>query len=522
MENGENYKKSDDIPRVRGSEVFVGGLQNSVTQEMIHEVFSKCGDIVEIRMMTDSNGVLKGYCFVRFKTREAALKAQKDKNGLILQGKKIGVAPSTDQDTLFLGNLKKEWSQEDLESMVRQALQDVQSVELAMPPSTGESPPGKKQQNRGFAFVHFSTHSAAARAFRVANRADFLLGGKWHPAVDWASSEPEPDPEEMSKVKIAFVGNLPNNVNESFLRKLFEPFGKLERVAISRKSNMPVGFVHFEERSDLDAAIKDLDNKVVDGPDKGPKFKLQVSVAKPADKSKKRSHKETQNVDAIKSGGLGMVAVGEYGVGALSGPYAGYTDYAVTKYPRLTTGLHGMPKSQKGPREKVNYENRGSGALASTQSGRNIQLASREAGSLGVGRTSQISVLDSYPVLHATSNSDHLGYGSFGSSSAVGVHPNVSGVLPESLLPIMPSALGDARALPYRAGSGTIGNLGVVGLPSQETRAVERPSFKFDPFTGEPYKFDPFTGEPYKFDPFTGEPLQSTVGLSAQVGRKYY
>jgi hypothetical protein len=41
---------------------------------------------------------------------------------------------------------------------------------------------------------------AAARAYRLAQRSDFLLGGKWKPVVDWADTDPEIPEEEMAKV----------------------------------------------------------------------------------------------------------------------------------------------------------------------------------------------------------------------------------------------------------------------------------------------------------------------------------
>jgi RNA recognition motif-containing protein len=60
----------------------------------------------EIRMIKDQNGILKGYCFVCFATKEAAMKTHKEKNNITLQGKKIGVVLSLDKDILFLGNLQ--------------------------------------------------------------------------------------------------------------------------------------------------------------------------------------------------------------------------------------------------------------------------------------------------------------------------------------------------------------------------------------------------------------------------------
>jgi len=87
--------------------VFVGGLPRSATETTLREVFSPCGEIVDVRIMKDQNGIPKGYGFVRFAKREYANTAKRKKNGIELQGKKIVVDLSMDQDTLFFGNLCK-------------------------------------------------------------------------------------------------------------------------------------------------------------------------------------------------------------------------------------------------------------------------------------------------------------------------------------------------------------------------------------------------------------------------------
>ncbi|CAK9174127.1 unnamed protein product, partial [Ilex paraguariensis] len=68
---------------VKGSEVFVGGLAPTITEDKIREVFSTCGEILEVRLIKDPKGNLKGFCFVRFATKEAAQKAVKEKSGLM-------------------------------------------------------------------------------------------------------------------------------------------------------------------------------------------------------------------------------------------------------------------------------------------------------------------------------------------------------------------------------------------------------------------------------------------------------
>ncbi|CAI9758691.1 unnamed protein product [Fraxinus pennsylvanica] len=294
MSQPEHY--STDAKHAKGTEVFVGGLPSTVSEDKISKVFSGCGEIVEIRMIKDQKGNLKGFCFVRFATKEAADKAVKEKSGIVVDGKKIGVLPSIQQDTLHFGNLNKGWSADEFEKLVLQVFPDVVSVDLAM---LKDLPPGQKQRNRGFGFVKFSSHAAAARALRVGSQSDFRLGGKLHPSVQWAEEECEVDPTELAKVKIAFVRNLPTDADENYLKQLFEHFGKVDKVAISRKSSSPVAFIHFTERSDLERAINTMNEKTIQGPNSGPLVKLQVEVARPTGRSKKRAHEDSHSSPAM-------------------------------------------------------------------------------------------------------------------------------------------------------------------------------------------------------------------------------
>ncbi|KAK6117426.1 hypothetical protein DH2020_048835 [Rehmannia glutinosa] len=332
---------------VKGTEVFVGGLPRSISEEKIHKVFSACGEIVEIRLIKDKNGSLKGFCFVRFATKESAARAVREKSGTVLDGKKIGVLPSSEQDTLYFGNLNKAWSADEFERIVLQVFPDIESIDL---PMLKDTPPGQKQRNRGFAFVKFSSHAAASRAQRVGSQPEFRLGNL-HPAVQWAEEEHGIDAKELAKIKIAFVRNLPIDAEENYLKQLFEPFGKVEKVVVSKKGSSPVGFVHFAERlgdrmgeaereiehnytcapllltfrndedyrcgsggwwhsvivlvlyvlaflcalGDLERAIKELNEKTVQGPSGGPVCKLQVEVARPMDRNKKRVHENSES-----------------------------------------------------------------------------------------------------------------------------------------------------------------------------------------------------------------------------------
>ncbi|XP_049934904.1 uncharacterized protein LOC116259353 isoform X2 [Nymphaea colorata] len=503
--------------RAKGTEVFIGALGRSVTENMIHQVFSSCGEILEIRLMKDKNGISKGYCFVRFTTKDAALRAQKQKDGYVMEGKKIVVALSSDQSSLFFGSLRKDWSQEEFEKLVRQAFDDVLSVDLAMPLSPGESGRGKKQKNRGFAFVHFTSHAAAARAFRIGSKPDFRLGDDWHPIVDWAEKEAELDPEEMARITVAFVANLPGDVTEDYLRRLFEPFGKLERVAISRKSNVPVGFVHYTSRSDLDKAIKELDGKLVQGPGKGPKFNLQVSVARTIVKADKRTHDESQ----------------------------AKSTRGASQYKSSNTYDHSDDRKMKVPRVDSPVEDTGVAdpyeaavlSLPSSITGRLLRIFR-----LGIAtrydidiqcitslkelpESTAVAVLDEFlssgPVGHAKGayltsliakhQAGRLGitHDSFAvrrrSTEFTSIEPDFAKERASLHTPTYDSYISRPAAtssIRETAPSLSYEETIRADLRLASSGADRRPTFRFDPFTGTPYKFDPFTGEPIQHETF--------------------
>ncbi|XP_073005048.1 uncharacterized protein [Typha latifolia] len=537
---------------VKGSEIFVGGMPRTVTENMIRELFSPCGEIIEVRMMKDQSGNSKGFCFVRFMTKEAALQAQKEKNRVMLQGKNIGVALSSDQDSLFFGNLRKEWCSEEFDKLVRQAFQDVLSVDLAMPSSSENSSAGRKQLNRGFAFVRFSSHADAARAYRIGSKSDFLLGGL-HPSIDWAE-EPEIDPEEMAKIKTAFVGNLPTSSDEEYLKKLFEPLGKVERVALSRKGHFPVGFVHFAKRSDLDNAIKEMDGKTIQGPHRGPSFKIQVSVARPAGKDRKRVRDEAKSEPGNKS---------------KDPPDYSYESHVhdsldrQTKAPRLAnmvpasadpyeTAVLSLPSAVKecllqvlrlgiATRYDVDIhcitslkELPESAAIAVLDQHHMDKFAFRGNPSL-LPRSNYIakdSALLKLRAPHHGQGIDHSSarYSSY--SSSPGVYPYTSSLREDPLLSQSSvTKLGETTSSygklhpsfrDYKIGNSSDSQFTSSAERSAESpriksdpfaeRPAEHPQIKFNPFAERPaerprIKFDPFTGQPYRFDPFTGEPL---------------
>lgn len=143
-----------------------------------------------------------------------------------------------------------------------------------------------KIKNRGFCFLEFIDHKSASVAKRKLSSSRFNRVFNRELAVDWADPNDEPDEETMSKVKVLYVKNLSAEVTEEEVQKLFEPYGKLERV----RKMKDYAFVHFDQREDAVKAMEEQNTKVFG------KLPLEISLARPlTDKKKQAQQKRMEN-----------------------------------------------------------------------------------------------------------------------------------------------------------------------------------------------------------------------------------
>lgn len=74
---------------------------------------------------------------------------------------------------------------------------------------------------------------------------------------------------DILQVKALYVKNLPKDITQDRLRKLFEHHGKILKVVVPPakvgKENSRYGFVHFAERSSAMKALKNTEKYEIDG-----------------------------------------------------------------------------------------------------------------------------------------------------------------------------------------------------------------------------------------------------------------
>ncbi|KAL2017560.1 hypothetical protein VTK56DRAFT_1994 [Thermocarpiscus australiensis] len=179
--NGETSEKS--------STLWVGNLGWAVDDNTLYEEFQSIEGIVSARVVTDKeSGRSRGFGYVDFDSPQAAEKAYNEKNGANLQGRdlrldfaskpsadaapnqraadrarKHGDVVSPESDTLFVGNLAFNASEDSVSAFFNEVAQ-VQSLRIPTDQESGRP--------KGFAYVTFSSVEDAKTAFTSLNGAN--------------------------------------------------------------------------------------------------------------------------------------------------------------------------------------------------------------------------------------------------------------------------------------------------------------------------------------------------------------
>lgn len=253
----------------RGSEVFVGKLPRDVFEDELVPLFEKIGPVYEMRLMMDDGTSNRGYAFVMYTCPDHAKKAVEELNNYeIRKARRIGVCKSVDNCRLFVGGIPKTKNKDEILEEIRKVTDYVSKVILY-------SSIADKTKNRGFAFVEYESHKAAAMARRKLIPGKIPLFGH-DIAVDWAEPEPEVDEEIMAKVTILYVRNLMMSTTEEKLKEVFSFDGELKVDKVKKLRDF--AFVHYRNREEAEEALTKLNETDIDG------SCVEVTWAKPADR----------------------------------------------------------------------------------------------------------------------------------------------------------------------------------------------------------------------------------------------
>ncbi|XP_019951004.1 probable RNA-binding protein 46 [Paralichthys olivaceus] len=253
-------------PPPRDCEVFVGKLPRDVYEVQLLPLFESVGQIYELRLMLEFSGQNRGYAFVMYANRESAQRAiQSLDNHEIQPGKFIGVCMSLNNCRLFIGSIPKDKRREEIMEEMKEVMEGVVDV-IVYPSSSDEN------SNRGFAFVEFESHKAAAIARRMLRSGTYKLWGH-NIHVNWAEPQKNVTDEIIQRFKVLYVRNLMLSTTEEMLFQEFSRF-KPGSVAYVRKVGNHA-FVHYRHHEDTIAALSSMNGVQIDG------ATVEVMLSKP-------------------------------------------------------------------------------------------------------------------------------------------------------------------------------------------------------------------------------------------------
>lgn len=193
--NGQRvYRDPTNTANPKGCEVYVGNLPRDMFEDELVPLFEITGKIFEMRLMLEFSGKNRGFCFIKYFDKIAAQEIVQKLSGYNVRGKEIRVQMSVDNCRLFIGGLPLHITKIELKAEIKKLVDGL--TEIIMYPSHEDS-----MKNRGYAFLEFNDHRAAAMARRQLSPGSFFM---WNipVMVDWADPIPEVNPQIMSKVKI--------------------------------------------------------------------------------------------------------------------------------------------------------------------------------------------------------------------------------------------------------------------------------------------------------------------------------
>ncbi|RMD44951.1 hypothetical protein DV735_g6, partial [Chaetothyriales sp. CBS 134920] len=249
--------------------VFIKNLDAAIDNKALHDTFSQFGNILSCKVAQDELGNSKGYGFVHYETAEAATNAIKSVNGMLLNDKKVFVGhhiPKRDRQSKFeemkanftnvyIKNIDEDVTDEEFQKLFEK-FGDVISATITRDES------GK---SRGFGFVNYTDHEAAAKAVEDLNDKDFHGKNLY---VGRAQKKHEREEElrkqyEQARLEKAnkyqgvnlYIKNLADDIDDEKLRDLFSIYGTITSAKVMRDS---------AERTSSPSDDKDKENKKIE------------------------------------------------------------------------------------------------------------------------------------------------------------------------------------------------------------------------------------------------------------------
>jgi len=241
--------------------IYVGDLNNEVTEGLLFEIFKRVGAVSSIRVCRDS--VTKrslGYAYVNFVNYEDARRAIDTLNNTSIKGKPCRIMwsirdPSVRKSgvgNIFIRGLDNTIGPKELHDTFSQ-FGNIISCKVATYPN-GVS--------KGYGYVHFENASNAEQAIKIVNNKK--MGENVVFVSHFIARSERLKRLEQTWTNV-YVKNLDLNYSDVELKDLFGKFGEITSCVVMKKDNIgsKFGFINFKNHSDAEEAVKQMNGFVL-------------------------------------------------------------------------------------------------------------------------------------------------------------------------------------------------------------------------------------------------------------------
>jgi polyadenylate-binding protein len=157
--------------------VFIKNLDTAIDNKALHDTFAAFGNILSCKVAQDEFGNSRGYGFVHYETAEAASNAIKHVNGMLLNEKKVFVGhhiPKKDRQSKF-DEMKANFTNVYVKNVDPEVTDDEFNDLFAQYGAITSATLARSEdgRGRGFGFVNFAEHKAAAEAVEKLHDSEF-------------------------------------------------------------------------------------------------------------------------------------------------------------------------------------------------------------------------------------------------------------------------------------------------------------------------------------------------------------